>query len=472
MVGTPATATAAPSANMSQQGTWPTGSSPLNGHLIVAFVCLFGSSTSTLGATPAGYFLLTSVNSTGPQIGIYTKTATGSDTAPTFTGTTTGTAADSALNVILFDLQDSSGGTPVSDTFGTNTGTSGTIVATTSGNISQIGELQIAASVEGNGTTAATTTWTGAGGWDQGPQTIASLCSHMATYWFSNAAWARVGSTSASITFTHGQTSTHQVAATVVFKPPAVAGSPYPLCTGSSTANTTTFVQTIAATASNVAVGDMIVVTANNNGSLATGATSCTDSGSNTYVLAVQSTSGTGYNTAIFVCKKATTALTAGTSTITVNYSSGTAVAKTIEAFGIPGLLQPVLDSIAVQTSTAGATTLTLSSGTMTYSREILVASCSATWASTNFQTWSNGWEPISPQDTEQTCYSVLSVFYATSQAAVSPTVTFVASNVADLVIIGVGTTPPSAVVEPGGQDVLTGNIVCMGQAIATASQW
>jgi hypothetical protein len=181
--GTPALAAATPSASMTATGIFPTGASPLINHLIVAHVTLYGTTTCTLGALPAGWFLFSTVAATATTLSAYyAKVATGSDSAPVFAGTTTGTAGDASLQVVLFDLSDSGGGVPVITTDGINTGTSGATLTATTNLAVLAGSVALASICVSQGTTAGTAAWTPPSGWSSAGNQTASLRSQQASF--------------------------------------------------------------------------------------------------------------------------------------------------------------------------------------------------------------------------------------------------------------------------------------------------
>ena len=147
---------------------------------------------------------------------VFTRVAAGSDAAPVITGTTTGTAADSSLQVVLYDLSSSDSTTPVIAATGALAGTSGTIAPVTRQKVPGTGCLGIVTGICSQGTTTATTTWTTPSGWTLGADQLATAQSQMSTYFTSSAPTS--GST-LSVTLTHSRTSTFQSAAVLVFAP-------------------------------------------------------------------------------------------------------------------------------------------------------------------------------------------------------------------------------------------------------------
>ena len=216
--GSPALVTSNATNSPSAPATFPTGSSPLAGHLMVAVVTAYGTTTAAFGTAPSGWVLQNSVNAASTTLtGYYLKVATGSDSAPTFTGTLTGTAADASFGVVIYDLADSSGNTPAFATDGTAAGTSGTITATTGNDVPSAGSVALGTTICSQGTTAATTTWTTPSGWNQVITAIASARSQPA-YYITLPAPAAVSTL--AVTFTHSRTSTEQSAIIAVFAPP------------------------------------------------------------------------------------------------------------------------------------------------------------------------------------------------------------------------------------------------------------
>jgi hypothetical protein len=184
-VGTPTLAVTSGSQSPSVTAAWGTGQTRAAGDLLVAVLAIYGTSTSGNGATPSGWTLRASAGSVGSTLYYYSKVATGSDTAPAFSSTTTGTAADAQIVAILYDLSDSSGGTPALTVDGTNSGTTG---GSTSVQVSgtsyalQPGGLAIAGALAGQGTTTATTAWTTPSNWTLNADQTATAQSQTAFY--------------------------------------------------------------------------------------------------------------------------------------------------------------------------------------------------------------------------------------------------------------------------------------------------
>ena len=87
----------------------------------------------------------------------------------------------------MYDLFDSGGGTPQIITVGSNNNGSTTPMSlTTAGNVPVTGCFAICAVIHSKGTTAATGTWTTPTSWTLGADQVASLRSHMGTFWFSS----------------------------------------------------------------------------------------------------------------------------------------------------------------------------------------------------------------------------------------------------------------------------------------------
>ena len=198
------------------------------GDLLVAAVTGYGTTYFEMTASPADWFAATgtwSIAAGNPQSAIYLKVATGSDTAPTFTATTTGTAGDSSLQVVLYDLSDDSGLTPVPYVFGNMSGTSGSGTVTASAVTPSAGCFAIAAEICSQGTTAATTTWTApASPWTiTGQNQTASAQSQMCAAYQANP----TSGANVAATFTHGRTSTAQAATILLIAPPSAVPSAF-----------------------------------------------------------------------------------------------------------------------------------------------------------------------------------------------------------------------------------------------------
>ncbi len=150
-------------------GSWGTGQNRTAGHLLVAMVSAGGSTASAAAlSTPSGWTqqVVTSnvATTANAWVAVYTKVATGGDSAPAFTATLTGTVA---MTVTLLELAVANDLSPV-DTSGTygSGGSSGTLSAmtvTTAANVSVAGEYAV--TVYCQEAAAATNTWNGAGGW-------------------------------------------------------------------------------------------------------------------------------------------------------------------------------------------------------------------------------------------------------------------------------------------------------------------
>jgi hypothetical protein len=227
-VGTPTGITTSAGTNSpSAAGSW-SGTQPRTaGDLLLATVTAFGNTTAVLGTAPAGWALVNAVIAGGTTITAwYSKVAAGGDAAPTFTGTLTGTAGDSAFNVVLEEFSDSGGGTPVVVSTGSAVGTTGTTLAvTTDVNVPVSGCLAVATIMVSQGTTAGTASFTTPTGYTA-PVTAqtASLRAQMATYYSSS---APTSGAVASCTLPKGRTTTSEQAASIVLiAPPGTAAGP------------------------------------------------------------------------------------------------------------------------------------------------------------------------------------------------------------------------------------------------------
>ena len=149
-------------------GSWGSGQSRTAGNQLVALVTAGGSTASAAAiSTPSGWTqqVVTSnvATTANAWVAVYTKTAAGSDSAPAFTATLSGTVA---MTVTLFELAAAANLNPV-DTYGTyaSGGTAGTLTltATTSGNVSVAGEFAVTCFCMERA--AATNTWTHGSGW-------------------------------------------------------------------------------------------------------------------------------------------------------------------------------------------------------------------------------------------------------------------------------------------------------------------
>ena len=150
-------------------GTWGTGQNRTAGHLLVAVVTAGGTTASAAAiSTPAGWMQRIVVGNTATSANtwaaIYTATAAGSDAAPSFTATLTGTVA---MTCTLLELPAAALLAPV-DTSGTyaSGGSSGSLTsmpATTVNPVSVAGAYAIGVFVQE--AAAATNTWTPGTSW-------------------------------------------------------------------------------------------------------------------------------------------------------------------------------------------------------------------------------------------------------------------------------------------------------------------
>jgi len=206
---------------MSKQGTWGSGQSPVAADLLVAIVCGSGTTSVTdTGTATAGWSQQGTINQGATFASTYTKIAAGSDTAPTFTATTTGTAGDSTLTITLYDLYDSSGETPGLFSIGTDDGTSATTLTPGSaGYAVPANSFSVCGMICGNGTTSASTTWTAPttpATWTLGADQTAAGYAQSGSWYLQNAT-AEVFAP----TMTHSRTSASESATFISACPPA-----------------------------------------------------------------------------------------------------------------------------------------------------------------------------------------------------------------------------------------------------------
>ena len=203
------------SASPSVTGSWNSTQTPQAGDRLVAVVTVFGSTTAALGAAPSGWFQdLTITASSREQVAYYSKVAAGSDAAPSFTSTTTGTASHSGIFCELYDLYDSSGQTPALDTSGTATGTTGTVAPVTGGNVTGTGEFAIAACGYGYSSSAAYS-FTTPSGWTAAPSDAATAYCHAASFYLASP----TSGATLTASMAHG-TSSYVAGAVAVYLPP------------------------------------------------------------------------------------------------------------------------------------------------------------------------------------------------------------------------------------------------------------
>jgi hypothetical protein len=219
------------SASISVTGQWPTNpTAPAAGDLLVAVIGGYGTTSCTVPTAPSGWTLWnwcygitagTGARSLTTVTAYYIKNSTGSDTVPTFSATTAGTAADNGLRCVIYDLSDSGGSTPVLWTDGiTALPVAGTATVFT-GPV-PAGSLGIASATISQGTTAATNTWTTPSGFTAatGNET-ASLRSQFGSFYTSSAPTTGNGM---SVAIVHSRTSTEQPAIALVAAPPSSSG--------------------------------------------------------------------------------------------------------------------------------------------------------------------------------------------------------------------------------------------------------
>ena len=149
-------------------GTWGTGQNRTAGHLLVAAVTAGGSTASAAAiSTSSGWTQVTTIGNTAGSahawVAFYTQVAAGSDSAPAFTATLSGTAA---MTVTLFELAAANDLNPV-DTSGTyssggSSGTLSSMAVTTAADVSGAGEYAIACYCQE--AASAANTWNGGGG--------------------------------------------------------------------------------------------------------------------------------------------------------------------------------------------------------------------------------------------------------------------------------------------------------------------
>lgn len=221
---TPLLVTALGTTSPAPASTW-NGTAPVAGDLLVAVVQLQGSSSTTLGTTPAGWALsaVNETNSAGSEArtAVFTRTATGTsaDNAPAWPETASGTAARCAGEVILYDFRDSSGFTPVLYTYGVAQGTTGTVAPVTAAAV-PAGSYAIAGT-SAQGTSATTVTWTTPSGWTSQGISSGSTYYHYANW--SLAAPAAGSTLTCSMAHSAGTTA-FEAAFVLAVAPPVVAG--------------------------------------------------------------------------------------------------------------------------------------------------------------------------------------------------------------------------------------------------------
>lgn len=206
-------------------GSWNTDQPRTAGDLMVALVHVYGTVLSVLPDTPAGWDLIDAVQNSRDVIGIYTATATGGDTAPTFTGWSEGTTppVGSSIDIEMREYHDSAGGTPVIYTTGRAIGTTANTLAVSTDAALVTGCAALVMFGVSNGSTAAVTTWTTPASWTATTSQTASRTCQVATY-----SIASPGAGVLTVTGTKSRTSTFTLGL-VAAVGPAAGGSEIPL---------------------------------------------------------------------------------------------------------------------------------------------------------------------------------------------------------------------------------------------------
>lgn len=147
------------------------GSQPRTaGDLLIAWVTSYGATSTTLAANSGAWMCVAGeLTSSVCMTSFWQRTATGADTAPTFTATTAGATA--RMTCSLFEFTGQSGLNPIAGNGLTN-GTTGTLTTTTQGTVGVIGSYALAGwnIVSATGTA----TWTPATSWTNGASTAST----------------------------------------------------------------------------------------------------------------------------------------------------------------------------------------------------------------------------------------------------------------------------------------------------------
>jgi hypothetical protein len=364
-------------------GAWDPTQPRTTGHLLVAVVTAYG--TTTAGTITEGSGTWTKgpdvVATNRARTTIWTLTALGKDTAPSFTATNTGTAARALLVCELIELAGQDPVTPIA-TQGTNTGTSGTLTVTTTtngGNVPAVGCYAIS-------------------GWN-----IISASGAMA--WTKGAAWTNLDSTGATATYshaaydyyqsppagsalaeigTHDVTSTYQSGAIIVVQPQALVvpvkhiqnqqnyvtvGTTCPVTITSTGGNTlvASIVVTLPADTPTMAIAAIADSTGTNTWQFSTAAQSQTPPAAGAWDAA-----HTGYFfSAIGYCVNAA-AVTSVTVTSGASVNSGSMRVIVSEFSGIPATA--TAGPAAADTTLQTGTTLTSPAVTTTGFKDLIVA--------------------------------------------------------------------------------------------------
>jgi hypothetical protein len=198
-------------------GAWGTGQTRAANNLLVALVTATGSTSASAITenTSLGWVKIFEGAGSTARAAIFTKIATGGNSAPTFQSTLAGTSSHSEISVELHELNDSTGNIPELDVGNAvSSSGSGTLSVTTVGNVSGSGELALA--VQSLISASSTTnTWGAVGSWTQIDTDAATAFSH-----FVNAIQAGPSSGSTLVyNPTQSATASGRAAAIAVFKP-------------------------------------------------------------------------------------------------------------------------------------------------------------------------------------------------------------------------------------------------------------
>lgn len=218
-VGAPATPARTTTSGSTLTGTWAASQTRTAGHTLVCCVAAEGTTSASAIPTPSGWTSRVSDTSqTKATTAIFTKTATGSDAAPSCAPTGSGTFA---AEMVLYELGNADTTTPL-DTSGSggSTGNIGSASVTTSGNIAAANEFAIACLARERSAVTATITATSPFTLDANDGSTSSV-GHIGTASYTTVA-GDVGATkTATISFAGTTTSATASGVIAVFKQPS-----------------------------------------------------------------------------------------------------------------------------------------------------------------------------------------------------------------------------------------------------------
>ena len=194
----------------------------------MATVTGYGTTTAGPITESTGTWAQVEVNNTATRAScaIFVKTATGSDAAPVFNCTFTGTASHARFAVMLIELYDSGGGTPAYDAVNlaglaySNSGAT-SLTPVTTGVVPVAGCFGVSGFVQGYSTSTAAKTFTRSAGWSAlGADNTGTIYSHSGFDYTSTAPGS--GSTDSNVMGWGAGTINGAAADIAIFTPPPV----------------------------------------------------------------------------------------------------------------------------------------------------------------------------------------------------------------------------------------------------------